>query len=326
MTLINLFTKKENIQTLWDVISDENIFRFLTPDIQSRVYTLFLNNIQGFFENQRTKSTSLVDLNKKYILLILNHIKQTYPYQPSKIKIHSEPPLKELITFEEIQNDKKNQFEKDLSRRQFEFEDSMAIKAPPVPEFSDPEGKTDRPIKEMDKILKEMQAQRNYEVEEINRTYNASNQVDNWLKPQETSLKTEKYGTNEVNKENPEQPKSSRFKFLTELDTELSPNSKKNVSFSNKDEIKLFSETEDFEDNNLFSKLKKVNNNNNNNNHNTNNNNHNHNIANSRDQIMSQTSLNEDRIARLERNVDSLRQKMDKLIDLLSIDLLSKKN
>jgi len=66
------------------------------------------------------------------------------------------------------------------------------------------------------------------------------------------------------------------------------------------------------------------NNNNNNNNNNTNNtnnthnNNNNNNIANSRDQIMSQTSLNEDRIARLERNVDSLRQKMDKLIDLLS--------
>jgi hypothetical protein len=305
MTLINLFTKKENIQTLWDVISDENIFRFLTPDIQSKVHTLFLNNIQGFFENERAKSSSLVDLNKKYILLILNHIKQTYPYQPSKIKIHSEPPLKELITFEEIQNDKKSQFERDLSRRQDEFEDSMTIKAPPVPEFSDPEGKSDRPIKEMDKILKEMQAQRNYEVEQINRTYNASNQVDNWLKPVETSLKTEKYGTlNEVPKEKPEQQQGSRFKFLTELDTELSPNSKKNVSFSNKDEIKLFSETEDDEDNNLLSKLKKVNSNNN--------------LLTSREQIISQTSLNEDRIARLERNVDSLTQKIDKIIELLS--------
>jgi hypothetical protein len=308
MSLINLFTKKENIKMVWDLVSDENIFRYLTPDIQSKVHSIFLNNIQGFFENERTKTTSLVDLNKKYILLILNHIRQTYPYQPTtKIKIHSEPPLKELITFEEIQNDKKNQFEKDLSRRQVEFEDSMSIKAPPVPEFSDPEGKTDRPIKEMDKILKEMQAQRNYEVEQINRTYNASNQVDNWLKPQETSLKTEKYGTNEVSKEKPEEPQGSRFKFLPELDTGLSPNSKKNVSFSNKDEIKIFNETVNDEDNNLFSKLKKVSNNNNNNN-----------IVTSKEQIMNQTILNEDRIARLERNVDSLTQKIDKLIDLLS--------
>jgi len=307
---LNLFVKKENIKMLWDVVSDENLFRFLAPDIQSKIYTLFLNNIQGFFENERTKTNSLVDLNKKYILLILNHIRQTYPYQPSKIKIHSDPPpLKELITFEEIQNDKKNQFEKDLSRIQEEFQDSMTIKAPPLPEFSDPEGKTDRPIKEMDKILKEMQAQRNYEVEQINRTYNASNQVDNWLKPQETSLKTEKFGSNEVPKERQEQTQSSRFKFLTELDTDsdLSPNSKKNVSFSNKDEIKIFSETDDNdEDNNLFSKLKKVNNNNNNNNNNNDNN------------TKIQTTLIEDRISQLERNVNSLNEKVDKLIDLLS--------
>jgi hypothetical protein len=306
MSSINVFTKKENIQTIWDVVSDENMFRFLTPDIQSKIYTLFLNNIQGFFENERIKTNSLVDLNKKYILLILNHIKQTYPYQPSKIKIHSESPLKESITFEEIQNDKKNQFEKDLSRRQEEFEDSMNIKAPPLPEFSDPEWKTDTPIKEMDKILKEMQAQRNYEVEEINKTYNSSNQVDNWLKSKETSLKTEKFGSTDKpdeqkqkQKENEKQPQGSRFKFLTELDTELSPNSKKNVSFSNNDEINVFSETEHDEDNNLFSRLKKVNN--------------------KKMQIHEPSIVeSEDRIAKLERNISDLNEKMDKIIALLS--------
>ncbi len=289
---------------IWDVVSDENIFIYLTPDIQSKIYTLFLNNIQGFFENERTKNTLLIDLNKKYILLILNHIRQTYPYQPSKIKIHSEPVVQESITFEEIQIEKKKQFEKDFSKRQEDFEDSMTIKAPPLPEFSDPEGKTDRPIKEMDKILKEMQAQRNYEVEQINRTYNSSNQVDNWLKPQETSLKTEKFGSNEDSKEKQEkeQSKGNRFKFLTELDTELSPNSKKNVSFSNSDEIKLFSEIEHDEDNNLFSRLKKVNKK------------HENIIM----QIHEPTSDSEDRISKLERNINNLNEKMDKIIALLN--------
>jgi hypothetical protein len=293
MSLVNLFTKKENIKMIWDVVSDENIFRYLAPDIQSKIYTLFLNNIQGFFENERTKTNSLVDLNKKYILLILNHIRQTYPYQPTKIKIHSEPPLKDLIAFE------KNQFEKDLSRRKEEFEDSMTIKAPPLPEFSDPEGKTDRPIKEMDKILKEMQSQRNYDVEQINRTYNDSNQVDNWLKPQETSLKIEKFGSNEVPKENPQG--NNRFKFLNELDRdpELSSNSKKNVSFSNKDEIKIFSETDNDEDNNLFSKLKKVN-------------------KKEENMTMQIYEESEDRITKLERNITNLNEKMDKIIALLS--------
>ena len=88
------FVQKENIQMLWDVVSDEDIFKFLSPDIQSKIYDVFTNNIKGFFEVEKTKNSSLVDTNKKYILLILNYIKQTYPYQPSKIKIHTEPPIK----------------------------------------------------------------------------------------------------------------------------------------------------------------------------------------------------------------------------------------
>ena len=296
------FLKEQNIKMLWDVVSDEDIFRFLTPDNQSKIYQLFLNNIEGFSENEGTKTISLVNLNKKYILLILNHIKKTY--SPSKIKIHNEQqqPLKELITFEEIQNDRKSQFEQDFNRIQEEFEDSISIKPPPVPEFTDPKGKTDEPIKEMDKILKEMQSQRKYEVEQINRSYNTSNNIDNWLKPQETSLKTEKY----ENKKQ-ELQTNNRFKYLNELDQNLSP--KKNVTFNNNDQVNTFIsevEVEDDEDINIFAKLKKVNK-------------KEGNIRLEIDEINTKdTNLNEDRIAKLERNVLNLTQKIDKILALLS--------
>lgn len=302
----SLFNTKDNIKMIWDIISDEDIFMFLTHDIQSNIYELFLNNIQGFFEVERKKTNLLVDLNKKYILLILNHIKKTYPYQPNKIKIYNEQPqLKELITFEEIQNDRKSQFEKDFSRRQEEFEDSMTLKVPPVPEFADKE--SDKPIKEMDKILKEMWTQRNYEVDQINRTYNTSNQVDNWLKPQETSLKTEKFQNNVDNLEQ-SQKHNNRFKFLNnlnEIDSSLSPNdTKKNVTFSN-NLVTTFRE-EDEEDINILSKLKKVDK-------------KEDNIVLQIDEpTMNVTNLNDDRIANLERNVTNLNEKMDKIIALLS--------
>ncbi len=300
---------------LWDVVSDEDIFKFLSPDIQSKIYNLFINNIKGFFELEKTKNKSLVDINKKYILLILNHIKQTYQYQPSKIKIHNEQPVKELITYEEIQNERKSKFDKDFSKRQEEFEDFMAVKAPPVPEFADPVGKTDKPIKEMDKILKDIQAQRNYEVEQINRSYNPNNnEVDNWLKPQETSLKTEKFQGQEIKSQPEQSQKYSRFKFLNELESDLSAsNSKKNVSFSNNDQVNTFisepvSEDEDI---NLFSKLKKINK-------------KEENITvQYNEQIFNEPKINqqnisEDRIAKLERNMMNLNEKMDKILDLLS--------
>jgi hypothetical protein len=213
---INNFLTKENVNTLWDVISDEEIFKFLSRDIQSNVGNLFSTNIKGFFETEKTKTNNLIEMNKKYILLILNYIKKNHPHQPSKIKILEEQPAKELITYEELQNERKTHFEKDLQQRQQEFEDTMTIKAPPVPEFADKF--TDKPIGEMDKIIKEMTSKRNYEVEQFNRNYQTDiNQVNNWLKPQDTSVKSEKF----VPQNKPEQPQQSdRFRFLNNEEQE----------------------------------------------------------------------------------------------------------
>lgn len=283
----NSFNKKENIQMLWDIISDEDIFKFLTPNNQSNVYNIFISNIQNFYKSEKINNT-LVDLNKKYIVLILNYIHNNYPYQPSKIKIHSERPNKESITYEEIHNEKQYQFEKDLSKRQEEFESSMILKAPPVPEFADKE--SDKPIKEMDRILKEMQTQRNYEVEQINRIYNTSNQLDNWLKPQETSFKSDKF----QNSDKLEETQNNRFKYINSLDKNI----KKNVSFSDENEIRKFNDTDNFNEENLFSKLKKINEENNN-------------------FFNGQNLNNNDRIANVEKNIEILNEKMDKIIDLM---------
>jgi len=229
---IGNFLQKDNINMLWDVISDEDIFKFLTRDVQSKISQIFLNNINGFFETERIKTNNITDINKKYILLILNHIKKNYPHQmPNKIKILDEPIKngKELITYEEIQNDRSTQFEKDLNRRQEEFTNAMTLKVPNVPEFSD--NFADTPIKDMDKIIKEMTSKRNYEVDQINRNIQInSDKQDDWLKPQETSIKMEKFEKNANTKKN----------------NLVSP--KKNVTWEEDDEV----------EDNIFKKLKKV--------------------------------------------------------------------
>lgn len=240
---INNFLQPDNINTLWDVISDEDIFKFLSRDIQGKISQLFLNNIKGFFEIERTKNNNIIDINKKYILLILNHIKKNYPQQiPNKIKILEEPAAKELITYEEIQNDRKSQFEKDLVKRQEEFTNSITLQVPKVPEFSD--NYRDTPIKDMDKIIKEMTSKRNYEVEQINRNNSNNNnnnsENDNWLKPQETSIKKEKFVT--------EMPK----KNVTWAENEIM--SENQIISDNR----IIHES-DSEEDNIFKKLKKVN-------------------------------------------------------------------
>ena len=70
----------------------------------------------------------------------------------------------------------------------------MSLHIPAVPNFSDNE--KDLPIGEMEKLIKEITDKRNYDVEVINRNIshnNSDNNADKWLKPQETSIKSEKF-------------------------------------------------------------------------------------------------------------------------------------
>jgi hypothetical protein len=296
-----LFTQKDNIQMLWDIVSDEDVFRFLSPDIQSKLSQVFINNIQGFYENEKTKTNSLVELNKKYMVLILNHIKAVYPNQPSKIKIHKDTtidnqvldysainhspienfPVKKLITNEEIQMDRKSRFDKDFTKRQEEFEDSMNIKVPDVPDFSNKQ--TDVPIKEMAKILKEMTAQRNYDVEQINKLNDLTVDSSKWLKSQETSLKKEKFSTN--------------------LALPVSPNEKKMVSWKNAEDNDELEEVND----DIFSKLKRVETQN-----------INMEIRETKEEMPNNQILIVDRLEKLERSYQELNDKMDKILQLFS--------
>lgn len=307
------FIQEGNINMLWEVISDEDSFKFLTRDVQAKVYQLFVNNIQGFFNVEKTKTYSLVDMNKKYILLILNHIKQHYNIQPNKITIHHEP-IKESITFEEIQNNRLSRFEKDLNQRREDFDDAINVKPPPVPEFADKE--RDSPIKEMDKILKEMQSKRNYDIDQINKNHNNASQVDNWLKPKETSLKSDKFAqdTNSIDS----QP-HTRFKFLKTLEEDVSyeMKDKKNVSFSNIEDIQTFNADDDIHDNdnddNIFFKLKKVKDS-----KKDKDTYENKDEDKEKPNIFMETVMEEDRIDKLEREVKQMNAKIDKLLQLLT--------
>lgn len=248
------FFKNANIDMLWDVIIDEEIFKNKQPAIQTEIRNTFLNNIQGFYKIENQNTSSLIDLNKKYILIILNYIKNSFSPQktqnissqqiPRKIKISDEPikDKKELITYEDIQNDRTSQFEKDLNKYKDEFNDAMSLPIPPVPNFSDNE--KDLPIGEMEKMIKEMTDKRNYDVELINRNI-SGNKADNWLKPQETSIKSEKF-------QQPPQIKDLNTK--PQLDA-----IKKNVTWGENESVELTQNYADFNmDSDLFKKLKKV--------------------------------------------------------------------
>ena len=94
---MDTFSNKDNMNMLWEIISSEDIFKFLTGENKSKIFKLFVENAKGFFESEKMKTHNLLDLNKKYILIILNYIQTNYPYHKIKIYPDSEK-VKELIT------------------------------------------------------------------------------------------------------------------------------------------------------------------------------------------------------------------------------------
>jgi len=292
------FISKENISTLWEVISDEDVFKFLSKDKQNNIYEIFIDNIKGFFDVEKKNINNLIDMNKKYIVLILSYINKNYPTQLNKIKILENPNLKEeneLITYEEIQNDKKSKFELDLIKKEEEFMEAITLKVPPVPNFTD--NFVDEPIDEMEQKIKEMTEKRKYDIEIINRNYEKNNNQLNFLQSQETSIKNEKFKHKENNLTknvswgvNEEFEINSTNETLKEIDENINETLKETYEITNEITNETFKKTDkNINEINLFSKLKKK---------------------------VDNQNIKEDRIKNIEENITELNKKVDIIIDL----------
>ena len=168
------FLDKQNIATLWDVISDEELFKTHNADVKNTILQLFSDNIKGFYNSESKNSKiTLMEMNKKYILMVLNFIKTYYP-KPSinKIVIKEEISLnnKDLITVEERKQERMTEFDSKLHLVEEEFKNAMALPMPEKPNFSD--NVKEKPIIEMEKAIKEITEQRNYEIQQINQQTN----------------------------------------------------------------------------------------------------------------------------------------------------------
>jgi hypothetical protein len=179
----NDFLTKQNVDLLWEVIIDDDLFKNKPKELINQIGSIFTSQLRGFNEAEKNNSSNLMNMNKRFIGLILNHSRS--------IIISNKNPVKtrELITSTDLQTERMSQFEKDLSQKQSEFTSAMTLPVPPVPKFSD--GNLDEPMSEMELAIKKALEQRNYDIEQVSKNLNKSN-ADTWLKPQETSLKSEK--------------------------------------------------------------------------------------------------------------------------------------
>ena len=265
------FLNKENIQVLWDVLVEDPIIQNFCSSQEkiAELTKLFESNLKDFYEIERKNCNTLIELNKKYMLLIINYfnskqnMQQIQNIQTStnsefhsttqenrKITIHDES-IKQAITYEEIQNERKSKFEQDYSQRQQEFTNAMTLPIPSVPNFSD---KKDEPLGEIELEIKRIQEQRNYDIEMINKnnqniqnSQNINNKTIDWLQPERTSIKNGKHITWSDDKNEYYFNKESNLELIQENDN-TEP-----VFFSKLKKIEPFTKITDNNNNNNIS-------------------------------------------------------------------------
>ena len=267
---IEMFLEKTNIYLLWDVLIDEPMIKQIcNSQIKMKeLQTIFETNLKAFYAREKNSCNSLVNLNKKYILLLINYIvklqdqaideitrQNSHQNQTNqtfkKIKIHEDDTTQQQITYEDIHNERISKFEKELTKKQEEFTNSMSVSVPPTPNFND---KLDEPINEIELEIKRIQEQRNYDIELINRSYNNSENSSNqsWLTSQETSIKNEKLNLDFQRNMNAN----------TNINTNTNTN--KHITWSNENQFYEPASLQEYGNNpetthdNIFTKLKKV--------------------------------------------------------------------
>jgi len=179
---VPIFLTEQNVSMLLEIILDEDFMQVQSPDVIEATKFVFYNNIRGFYENEKANAHGLVELNKQYIMLILRHVKSDLINKPPPVNTN-----KQRVTFEEIQKDKRSQFERDLNARQSEFTSAMTLPVPPVPKFSD--AAQDEPLSEMELAIKQMTEQRKYDVDQIANSFTGNTLTP----PEETSINNEKF-------------------------------------------------------------------------------------------------------------------------------------
>ena len=100
------FLSKQNVKIIWDVLIDEDILKNKSKDVISQINVVFNKNIGPFYEIEKKNTNNLIELNKKFIKLIINFVNKNFPniQQYSNTQKQTQhPDKKELITYEDLQ-------------------------------------------------------------------------------------------------------------------------------------------------------------------------------------------------------------------------------
>jgi len=318
--IINIFSNKENLNMLWEVLLDELNIKSNSNNkaVVNGIQAVFHSNISPFIK-KINPSSGLMEINKLFLKQVLIAVNRLFPnlnqeQNIKRIQIGNEE-LMEPYKVEDIHNARQTNFEKQLQQKREDFDKFSTLKKPKELDFTE---KIEEPrITEMQSLIAETIAKRNFEVEHIHTNLESA---ETWLQPTKTSVKNEKQtipNTPTINTDNI----NRKLKHIS-LDNN---NNDTNINnYENSNVVKKVS-WEDSNSNNISLIIDDYPNTDNTINNSNNNNNNNNNIFNKLKKINvanEPTNLSYDRnndIMKLSQQIEILNTKFDTFIDKMMV-------
>ena len=199
MNNLQQFKTVKNVNMLWEVLLDELKINHQNTSLVSNIRSVFENNI-SLFLSKANPNSGLMNLNKIFLSQIVTAVNRLFPninQQSTKLISISDEVINEPYKVEDIHSARQSEFEAQVNQRRSDFDNLATHKKPKELDFSD-KAEISK-IKEMEALIAETIAKRNFEIDQINMNTNPNtnpniNSIssDEWLKPNNTSVRAEK--------------------------------------------------------------------------------------------------------------------------------------
>ena len=167
-----------------------SIAYFKTTQNLSLLWDVFLDEVQVSHTNKElmaNQNTSIMELNKQFLKQIVVAVNRLFPHLKNMKRITiMDEEVSSPYKIEDIQASRQSDFEREVEKKQMEMESYLTLKKPQHVNFSD--NNDDQKIGSMELLIAEKIAQRN---SEILPPIQQVEQVEQWLQPKKTSIKTE---------------------------------------------------------------------------------------------------------------------------------------
>ena len=215
---MNSFLARENVDMLVEILLDDK------PNKTQGDVKQIIQEINVFRNTHLNSSTvsnvSLLELNQQFLKRMISHTAslpsaQSMP-NASLMSNNTNMSLQSSMTSspmnsspnssyrnEDLKAERLDFFDKQLNQKRQEFESAITLKKPTPPIFEDSK-MLDKPISNMEELIAQTMAQRNFDISNIGSTPSSD-----WLSPVSTSVKVEKQELNGIEEKEKEKEKKT---------------------------------------------------------------------------------------------------------------------